>query len=67
MIESVPGLISTLGFPIAVVCYLLWERHRTMIHFETVIKEDLVGAICDLKGEIIKLNEDAIIENDIRV
>ena len=51
------SVISTLGFPIAVVCYLLWERHRTMIHLERVIKEDLVDAISELKVEIVKLNE----------
>jgi len=28
-----------------------------MCHFEKVIKEDLVGAINDLKMEIVKLNE----------
>lgn len=68
MIENVPYLISTLGFPVAVVCYLLWERHiltkevrqerrDTQIHLEKVIKNDLVHAIDDLKMEIVKLNE----------
>ena len=57
MFEEIQSFIVTLGFPIAVVCYLLWERHRTMCHFEKVIKEDLVGAICELKIEIVKLNE----------
>ena len=68
MIETLPALISTLGFPIAVVCFLLWERHHsaklvraerldTMLHFEKAIKIDLVGAINDLKVEIVKLNE----------
>ena len=51
------SVISTLGFPIAVVCYLLWERHKTMIHLENVIKVDLVDAISELKIEIVKLNE----------
>ena len=68
MIEDMPSLISTLGFPIAVVCFLLWERHHnsklvreerleTMLHFEKAIKVDLVGAITALKVEIVKLNE----------
>jgi hypothetical protein len=57
MIEEIQTFIVTLGFPIAVVCYLLWERQKTMCHFETVIKKDLVGAICELKVEIVKLNE----------
>ena len=56
MIEELPGLISTLGFPIAVVCFLLWERHKSMIQLEKVIKVNLVGAITDLKVEIVKLN-----------
>ena len=51
------SVIGTLGFPIAVVCYLLWERQRTTIHLEKVIKEDLVDAIHDLNVEIVKLNE----------
>lgn len=55
MIDS--SVISSLGFPIAVVCYLLWERHKTMNHFEKAIKVDLVDAITDLKVEIVKLNE----------
>jgi hypothetical protein len=57
MIEEIQSFIVTLGFPIAVVCYLLWERNKTMCHFEKVIKKDLVGAINDLKLEIVKLNE----------
>ena len=57
MIEELPSLISTLGFPIAVVCFLLWERHKSMLHFEKAIKIDLVGAITALKVEIVKLNE----------
>ena len=68
MIETLPALISTLGFPITVVCFLLWERHHnskltrqermdTMMHFEKAIKVDLVNAINDLKVEIVKLNE----------
>lgn len=57
MIEEFPALISTLGFPIAVVCFLLWERHQTMKHFENVIKVDLIGAISTLKVELVKLNE----------
>jgi hypothetical protein len=57
MIEEIESFVVTLGFPIAIVCYLLWERHKTMCHFETVIKKDLVGAINNLKLEIVKLNE----------
>lgn len=57
MLGTVQAFIVTLGFPIAVVCYLLWERYRIMCHFEKVIKKDLVGAINELKTEIVKLNE----------
>ncbi len=68
MLNDIAALISTLGFPVAVVCYLLWERHHltqevrqerkdTQTHLEKVIKNDLVHAIDDLKTEIIKLNE----------
>lgn len=62
------SVIGTLGFPIAVVCYLLWERHHisravrkerteTLHYLEKAIKNDLVHAIDMLKEEIIKLNE----------
>jgi len=57
MVEDLPALISTLGFPIAVVCYLLYERNNTMRRFEKAIKIDLAQAINDLKVEIVKLNE----------
>lgn len=57
MFSEIQSFIVTLGFPVAIVCYLLWERHKTMYHFEKVIKVDLVEAITDLKVEIIKLNE----------
>lgn len=57
MIDAIQSFVLTLGFPIAVVCYLLWERYRIMCHFEKVIKKDLVGAINELKIEIVKLNE----------
>lgn len=49
MLEEVTLLISTLGFPIAVCCYLLWERHTMIAKF--------TKAINDLKVEIVKLNE----------
>ena len=49
MIEELPDLISNNGFPIAVCCYLLWERH-TMI-------QKFTKAIDALKVEIVKLNE----------
>jgi len=68
MLEAMPSLISTLGFPIAVCCYLLWERHYvakrvqaerqdTLHHLEDAIKNHLVTAINELKVEIVKLNE----------
>ena len=57
MLEELPTLISTLGFPIAVVCFLLWERHTATCSLKKVISENLVGAITELKVEIVKLNE----------
>jgi len=57
MTGELPSLISTLGFPIAVVCYLLWERHQSTKQLEKAIKVDLVGVIAALKVEIVKLNE----------
>lgn len=68
MLDDIAALISTLGFPVVIVCYLLWERRclsrevrqdrrDTQVHLEKIIKNDLVHAINDLKTEIIKLNE----------
>ena len=65
---DIATLVSTLGFPIAVVCYLLWERRyqahevrkerlETLLHLEKAIKNDLVHAIDELRVEIVKLNE----------
>jgi hypothetical protein len=62
------ALISTLGFPIAIVCYLLWERRhvakevreeriQTLHYLENAITDNLVGAINELRTEIVKLNE----------
>lgn len=42
-------MIATLGFPIAVCCYLLYERYTMIAKFTKAINE--------LKVEIIKLNE----------
>ena len=68
MIETLPLLASTLGLPTAVAIYALWDRHQTVLrteqerqetlrYLEKAIKVHLVGAINDLKLEIVKLNE----------
>lgn len=46
---EISSLIGTLGFPIAICCYLLYERFTLLQKF--------TKAIDDLKVEIIKLNE----------
>lgn len=67
VMEPFPSLVSTLGFPIAVCCYLFWERH----HMAKVYREerqenqkrlsdaikDFTIAIGELKVQIVKLNE----------
>jgi hypothetical protein len=50
-------LIGSYGFPIAVCCYLLWERQHAIRDLKKAICDDLVGAIDDLKVEIVKLSE----------
>ena len=50
-------LIATLGFPIAVTVYLLWERVTVMSELKNAIKSDLVGAIAALREQIVILNE----------
>jgi len=68
VIEDIQAFIVTLGFPIAMVCYLLWERRhavkevrdervKTLHYLENAINDNLVGAINELKTEIVKLNE----------
>jgi hypothetical protein len=49
MMGEMSSLVATLGFPIAVCCYLLYERF-------TLIKS-FTKAINDLRVEIVKLNE----------
>jgi len=44
--------IATLGFPIAIVIYLLYERHTGIKSLEKVIGNDLTHAIYDLREEI---------------
>ena len=57
MIEELPAVISTFGFPIAITIYLLWERQSVTKELKFAIEEKLVGTINDLKIEIVKLNE----------
>jgi len=57
MIEDIPALISTLGFPIAITIYLLWERQQVTKTLEKAIKQDLVIAIQELREEIIRFSE----------
>lgn len=49
MIENIETMIATLGFPIAVCAYLLWERQNTTKEMITVLRE-LHLAIVELKG-----------------
>lgn len=67
MIEEIPSIIETLGFPIAVALLLFWmlyhtnkvhreEREKTQETLAVAIK-DFTTAISDLKVEIVKLNE----------
>jgi len=57
MIEELPNWISTLGFPIAIVIYLLYERQSTTKELNRAIDEKLVVSINELRVEIVKLNE----------
>ena len=47
MIEEVSGLVTTVGFPIAVVIYLLWERQTTT--------KELISVLYQVKETLIKL------------
>jgi len=57
MIDDLPSLIGSYGFPIAICIYLLWERQTATKELKKAISEDLVSAINDLKIEIVRLNE----------
>jgi len=56
MIEDLPSIISTLGFPIAVVCFLLWERHADKCSLKDAIAAN-TAAIHKFKEEIIRFSE----------
>jgi hypothetical protein len=64
MIEEFPQLVANLGVPVAIVIYLLYERHTTMAALEQAIKGDLVHAIYELREEIVKLNERVNVEKE---
>jgi len=55
--DGMQAIIATLGFPIALCCYFLWERQNVTKGLETAIKEDLTGAISSLREQIVILNE----------
>lgn len=57
MYETVPEIVASLGFPIAVACYLLYERRATTKELTHVIRNDLISSINALKIEITKLAE----------
>lgn len=57
MLEDLQTLVGTLGFPIAVTVYLLWERQHVNRELKEAIEKGLVTSINDLKIEIVKLNE----------
>ena len=57
MIEDLSSLVGTLGFPIAVTVYLLWERQHVNKELKEAIEKTLATSINDLKIEIVKLSE----------
>ena len=57
MIEDLPSLVGTLGFPIAVTVYLLWERQHVNKELKDAIEKTLAASINELRVEIVKLNE----------
>jgi len=52
---DLPDLVATLGFPIAVTCYLLYERRAATKELSDAVNNHLVGAINALKVEITNL------------
>jgi hypothetical protein len=57
MIEDLSSLVGTLGFPIAVTVYLLWERQHVNKELKDAIEKTLAGSINELRVEIVKLSE----------
>jgi len=55
--DMMQTLVATLGFPIAVTVYLLWERKNITNCLVKAIKNDLVHAINELREQIVILNE----------
>ena len=56
MIEEMPALISTLGFPIAICLILLWERHADKCSLRDAVADN-TKAIHAFKEEIIRFSE----------
>ena len=56
MMEDVPSLISTLGFPIAMCLYLLWERHHDKCSLVEAVADN-TAATQEFKEEIIRFTE----------
>ena len=52
MMENIETVVSTMGFPIAIAIYLLWERQKTTREMINVLHE-LHLSICKL-GERCK-------------
>ena len=48
-------VITTLGFPVCIVIYLLYERRTVTRELSDAINNHMIGAINDLKVEISKL------------
>jgi hypothetical protein len=57
MFEDLQSLVGTLGFPIAVTVYLLWERQHVNKELKDAIEKGLVTSINELRIEIVKLSE----------
>ena len=45
--ENIETIVSTMGFPIAITIFLLWERQKTILKIVNVLHE-LHCAICKL-------------------
>ncbi len=56
MIENAPSLIGSLGFPIAMCLYLLWERHSDKCSLVDAVAENTT-ATQEFKEEIIRFTE----------
>lgn len=59
-VQEIANIISTVGFPIAIACYMLWYNNKTM----TKMQEALNNNTLALQKLAIKLDKEDIVNGN---